>query len=142
MSNTKEQTEWAVIEKTIFDTMYKKKITLKDALYTKGGLISLLIIIYLATNGELEILHVVLWIVFIFFIIKKSTILAHTKDRNLWGKKLLFQLFSELQQKKNREKNDEIEIILKACEKKKVRRLNRQRKAQKNKLPQKKAKQA
>ena len=117
MNNINDKTEMAVIEKTIFDTMYKKKITLKDALYTKGGFFSLLVIAYLAQKNQLQIVHNVVWIIYIFFIIKRSTVLAHTKDRHLWGKQFLFQLFSNFQKKKERHKNKEVSVILEACKK-------------------------
>ncbi len=116
-TNTNEKSEIVIIEKTLFDTMYKKKIGIKDAIYTKSGLIATLLISYLAVEGHLSILYLVFWVVFIFYIIKRSDVLAHTKDRHLWGKKFLFQLFRKFEEKKNVIPNNDVEIILKECRK-------------------------
>jgi hypothetical protein len=132
-STTKENSaESVVINKILFDTMYKKRIMLFDWFYTKAGAGSLLLLISIGIFGDIQIMHIVGWFAFAFFMVQRSTILAHTKDRELWGKVFIYDLFEKIQSTKpSREKLETAEII-EACKAEVPRRTKpRQRKRRK-----------
>lgn len=112
-----------VVERILFDTMYKKKITFKDWMWTKTGIGSLAYICFLGVNGELEVYHILGWLLLGFFMVQKTDIVAFDKDRKLWGKILLKKVIDRIEERKKVIENLETPYIIEQC--KKIRRRRR-----------------
>ena len=80
------------IEKILFDTMYQKKIGIKDWFFTKLGVATLLSTVYLAITNSLDVQKIIFITFIILVSLQRTTILAYTKDINIWGKIIINKL--------------------------------------------------
>jgi len=130
ITNTDIDAEEVLINKTLFDTMYKKKISLKDWLLTKSGLASIAVIFTLWLLDELKMIHLLLWLAFGFTMLRRSTTLAHTKEKNIWGKVILNKIIQSIEAIKPFRERVETDEIIKECtiEPKKKKRIIRKKK--------------
>jgi len=115
ITNTDSDAEAVIINKILFDTMYKKRITLKDWLYTKYGLASIATLVLIWWTDELKVIHLLMWLAFAFTMLKKNTILAHTKEKNIWGKVVINNIVGKIEEIKPFRERLETDQIIEEC---------------------------
>jgi len=99
--NNSEQQEQVLVEKILFDSMYHKKIGIFDWFLTKLGFYSLVFFLYMLATDRLNVYIILGWLVFCFTMLKRSTILLHTKDISLWLKLHISDIMLLIEQKKD-----------------------------------------
>jgi hypothetical protein len=108
----------------IFGTLYKRKISIKDWLYTKAGFLVLVVSVYLFFTDSLNGQNIAIILAFSLWLYNKEKTLAHEKEKSVWllkYKKMIFQRLEEIEKKKieKMSKFTEAEEILEACHKNK-----------------------
>jgi len=106
----------------IFGTLYKRKISIKDWLYTKFGFAVLIILVYLFFTDSLDGQNIAIILALSLWLYNREKTLAHEKEKVVWlikYKKWIFQRLNEIEKEKIQKKSRFIEAkeILEACEK-------------------------
>lgn len=108
------------INNIIFGTLYKRKISIKDWLYTKSGFGILLLLIYLFSTDSLDGQNIAIVLALSLWLYNREKTLAHEKEKLVWlikYKKWIFQRLNEIEKKQLEKKSKFIEAkeILQAC---------------------------
>lgn len=106
----------------IFGTLYKRKISIKDWLYTKFGFMILTILIYLFLTDSLDGQNIAIILAISLWLYNKEKTFAHEKEKFVWlikYKKWIFQRLNEIEKEKiiKKSKSTEAKEILEACKK-------------------------
>jgi len=108
------------INNIIFGTLYKRKISIKDWLYTKSGFGILLLLLYLFLTNSLDGQNIAVVLALALWLYNREKTLAHEKEKLVWlikYKKWIFQKLNEIEKEQLKKKSKFIEAkeILQAC---------------------------
>jgi len=117
----------------IFGTLYKRKISIKDWLYTKSGFFVLIVLVYLFFTDSLDGQNIAIILALSLWLYNRERTLAHEKEKLVWlikYKKMIFQRLDEIGKEKIEKKSRFIEAkeILEACKKDKEKAHKRKKK--------------
>lgn len=122
MQKQEEETNSQDIDNILFGTLYRRKISIKDWLYTKIGFFILTILAYLFFANKLDGIAIAGTLVVSLFFYNREKSFAYEKENTVWLIKAKKFFFNELDRcyKKQLEKKSnftEATAILKDCEK-------------------------
>jgi len=104
----------------IFGTLYKRKISLKDWLYTKNGFIIFVYTIYLISTDGLSGQMIAIVLAISLYLYNKDTTLAHEKEDKVWLIKFKKDFVNQMEEMyltslKKKSMNTESKKILEMC---------------------------
>lgn len=84
------------IDKILFDTVYRRRIGFKDWLYTKHGIFSIALLIFLVVTERTDGSYLFAYVIFVMYFFMKESTLLFEKSKLVYGYVKLEEMHNKL----------------------------------------------
>jgi hypothetical protein len=113
MSTEKQETTIgtdADFSRAMFDSFYRRRITIKDWFFTKKGLFAILFLLVMAATDNLGAGTLMVWAGFCMYSYMNEKIMLHERDKYVYGYVIMQKLYDHFLEYKN---NEQTELLAK-----------------------------